>query len=256
MNPSLPKRVVDRAYEEDPEAASAEYGAEFRGDIEVFISREAIDACVENGVTVRAPIDGVTYVGFVDPSGGSSDSMTLAIAHNDAGRVVLDCVAERKAPFAPDSVVIEFSALLKSYRVTTVTGDRYAGEWPRERFHVHGITYRPAEMNRSELYLAFLPLVNSGGVDLLDNARMLSQFINLERRVARSGKDRIDHPPGAHDDIANSAAGAAVLASVVAQKLLITTPFYAGRQSSYGGFGGGVSSGFGSSDWSNTTRFS
>ena len=142
MNPSLSQRVVDRAFEEDPQSAAAEYGAEFRGDIEVFIGREAIDACVESGVTVRAPIDGVTYIGFVDPSGGSSDSMTLAIAHNDAGRVVLDCVAERKAPFAPDSVVIEFSALLKSYRVTTVTGDRYAGEWPRERFHVHGITYR------------------------------------------------------------------------------------------------------------------
>ena len=73
MNPSLPQQVVDRAFEEDPEAASAEYGAEFRGDLEVFVSRDAIEACVANGVTVRAPLEGVTYFGFCDPSGGSNE---------------------------------------------------------------------------------------------------------------------------------------------------------------------------------------
>jgi hypothetical protein len=122
MNPSLSRRVVDRAFEEDPEAASAEYGGEFRGDIAVFVSRDAIDACVTAGVTVRPPIDGVSYFGFVDPSGGSSDSMTLAIAHNERERVVIDCVGERKAPFSPDSVVSEFPATLESYRISMVVG--------------------------------------------------------------------------------------------------------------------------------------
>jgi hypothetical protein len=36
----------------------------------------------------------------------------------------------------------------------------------------------------------------------------VTQLISLERRTSRSGKDSIDHPPGAHDDIANVAAGA------------------------------------------------
>jgi hypothetical protein len=224
MNPTLSQRVVDRAYEEDPEAASAEYGAEFRGDISVFISRDAVDACVSHGVTVRPPLDGVVYFGFVDPSGGSSDSMTLAISHNESGRVVVDAIGERRAPFSPDSVVSEFTELLKSYRVSVVTGDRYAGEWPRERFSAYGITYRPAEMNRSELYLAFLPLVNSGRVDLLDNARMVTQFVGLERRTARSGKDTVDHAPGSHDDVANSVAGAAGLANAPARKIAIMGP--------------------------------
>jgi hypothetical protein len=35
----------------------------------------------------------------------------------------------------------------------------------------------------------------------------------LERRTARSGRDSIDHAPGAHDDIANSVAGALLLAA-------------------------------------------
>ena len=134
--------------------------------------------------------------------------MTLAIAHREGERIVLDCVAERKAPFSPDFVVSEFADTLKAYRISTIVGDRYGGEWPSSRFSVHGVTYRPAELNRSELYLTFLPLVNSGRADLLDNPRLITQFLGLERRTSRAGKDSVDHAPGAHDDIANSVAGA------------------------------------------------
>lgn len=182
------------------------------------------------GVMVRAPIEGVTYFGFVDPSGGSSDSMTMAISHNESGRVVLDCIGERKAPFSPDSVVPEFAETLKAYRIATVVGDRYAGAWPRERFSVHGVTYRTADLNRSELYLAFLPLVNSGRVDLLDSSRMVAQFVGLERRTSRAGKDSVDHAPGAHDDIANAVAGVASLASVVRPPIPIVMPIIIGKE--------------------------
>ena len=212
MNPSLSAGVVERAYADDPEAASAEYGAEFRGDLAVFVSREAIDGATEAGVTVRAPLASVAYVGFVDPSGGSSDSMTLAIAHTEGERVILDFIGERKAPFSPSSVVEEFAGVLKQYRLSTVKGDRYAGEWPREAFGAQGITYRVADLNRSEIYLAFLPLLNSGRAALLDSPRMAAQFIALERRTSRAGKDSVDHPPGGHDDVANAAAGALVAA--------------------------------------------
>jgi hypothetical protein len=58
------------------------------------------------------------------------------------------------------------------------------------------------------LYKEMLPLLNSGKIELLDNQRLIGQLVGLERRTARGGKDSIDHPPGAHDDIANSVAGA------------------------------------------------
>jgi len=49
---------------------------------------------------VHGPVPGVGYAAFVDPSGGSADSMTLAIAHADKdGRAVLDAVRERRPPF-------------------------------------------------------------------------------------------------------------------------------------------------------------
>jgi hypothetical protein len=41
---------------------------------------------------------------------------------------------------------------------------------------------------------------------------MFSQFLGLERRTARGGRDSIDHAPSGHDDIANCVAGALVLA--------------------------------------------
>ena len=81
FNPTLPQAVVDRAYERDPAAASAEYGAEFRRDIESFVALEAIEACVSRGVFERGPVPDVGYHAFADPSGGASDSMTLSVAH-------------------------------------------------------------------------------------------------------------------------------------------------------------------------------
>ena len=41
---------------------------------------------------------------------------------------------------------------------------------------------------------------------------MAAQFVGLERRTARSGKDTVDHGLGGHDDVANAVAGALVLA--------------------------------------------
>jgi hypothetical protein len=46
MNPALSASVVARAYERDAAVASAEYGAEFRSDLEAFASRESVEACV------------------------------------------------------------------------------------------------------------------------------------------------------------------------------------------------------------------
>jgi hypothetical protein len=139
--------------------------------------------------------------------------MTLAIAHQSGDRRVLDAIREVRPPFSPEAVVQEFAALLKAYRLGSVVGDRYGGEWPAERFRVHGITYRPSELNKGEIYLNTLPLLSSRSVELLDIPRLTSQLCSLERRTARGGRDSIDHPPGLHDDVANAAAGALLLAS-------------------------------------------
>jgi hypothetical protein len=207
MNPTFPQRIIDKAMERDPAKASAEYGAEFRNDIESFVAREAVEACVSPGVRERAPVAGATYFAFVDPSGGSADSMTLAIAHVEDKVAMLDVAREVKPPFSPEATVEEFSDLLKQYRVTKLLGDRYAGEWPVEQFKKYGIVYEQAAKPKSDLYRDLLPLLNSVEVDLLDLPAIVSQLCGLERRTARGGRDSIDHAPGGHDDVANAVAG-------------------------------------------------
>jgi hypothetical protein len=215
MNPTVPQDFIDRAYEEDAAVADAELGAQFRRDIQSFVSREVIADCTVPAVEL-APVLGLSYRAFVDPSGGSQDSMTLAIAHDDKDRTVLDALREIRPPFSPESTVADMAVLLRTYRVSQVTGDRYGGEWPREQFRKHGIEYRIADKSKSDLYRDLLPILNSGRIELLDNKRLLSQLLGLERRTGR-GKDSIDHSPGLHDDLANCVAGVAASANLESQ---------------------------------------
>jgi len=201
---------IAKAYEEDPEFASAEYGAEFRSDLADYVDRDIVRGCIDANVYERAwdeakrPI----YYAFVDPSGGSRDSFALAIAHLEGDKGVLDCIREIRAPFAPEKATDDLCVTLKSYRIGKVLGDRYAGEWPREQFTKRGIIYEPTETAKSDMYRDFLPLLNSGRCRLLDHQRMFNQFCQLELRTVRGGRDSVDHPKGGMDDVANAVTGA------------------------------------------------
>jgi hypothetical protein len=124
---------------------------------------------------------------------------------------------------------MDFCQTLTSYGIGTVSGDRYAGEWPREQFSKRNITYRPSERVKSDIYRDMLPILNSRKCQLLDIPRLISQFHGLERRTARGGKDSIDHGPGQHDDVANAVAGALVLASHHVRKMNFHIPMVASR---------------------------
>ena len=208
MNPLIDQRVIDEALERDHASASAEYLAEFRSDIEAFVTREVVEACVSFGILERPRNANTHYQAFVDPSGGSNDAMTMALGHREGDRIVLDLIRERKPPFSPEAVVAEFSETLRRYGVSTVMGDRYAGEWPREQFRKLGIAYRLSEKPKSDLFRDLLPVFNSRRVDLIDSEKLINQLVGLERRVSRGGRESIDHAPHAHDDLANAVAGA------------------------------------------------
>lgn len=208
LNPTLNKETIDHATEEDPSAAESEWFGKFRSDIESYVSREAVSACVVEGRYELPPDKSIHYSAFVDPAGGSGqDSFTMAICHQEKDFKVLDLVREVKPPFSPEQTISDFAKVLKAYGISTVTGDRFGGEFPRELFRGHDIAYKLSAKNKSEIYKELLPMINSGQVLLLDHQKMIDQLCNLERRTARGGRDSIDHPPRAHDDIINSVAG-------------------------------------------------
>ncbi len=112
MNPLVPQEEIDADLERDPARYSAEYLAEFRADIQALVSRDVVEACVSPNIHERPYQRGKVYTAFVDPSGGSSDSMTLAIAHRDGEDAVLDVLRERRPPFSPEDVTREFCQVL------------------------------------------------------------------------------------------------------------------------------------------------
>ena len=136
--------------------------------------------------------------------------MSLCIAHYyyPTQAVVVDLLRWFSPPYTR-----EFSNTLKSYKINTVYGDRYAGSWPAEQFNKFGVKYEPSSKTKSELYVDLLPLVNSARIQLLDISKCNNRLLGLERRTARGGKDLIDHASGRHDDLINAVAGAASIAT-------------------------------------------
>jgi hypothetical protein len=193
---------------------------------------EPVMDAVDRGVSVRSVPPGGAAVAFVDMSGGSSDDAVLAIAHLAAdGSVVLDVVMNQgpPPPFDPRAAVARFAAVLRERGLARVIGDKYAGETFVSDFRQHGIGYELCPLSKHEIYEAFEPLLNAREVRLLDVPSLEQQLLGLLWRG-----NRIDHPAGEHDDYANAAAGALVLAArrpVEPASATIPPPSYVERPS-------------------------
>jgi hypothetical protein len=215
MNPTIDAATIAAAYEDDPAAAASEFGAEFRKDVESLLSIELVNEAVTPGLDALPPMGHLRYAWFFDGASGSSaggDAAAHAIAHREAdGRVVVDRVECVWPPFDPATVVRRFVATARPYSMREITGDAWAGEWPRAAFEGLGIRYRVAEKPKGELYRELLPLFSSRRIGLPDDPVLTKQLLGLERRTTRSGREIIDHGPyrGAHDDMSNVVAGVA-----------------------------------------------
>lgn len=207
MNPTLKQKVVDEALLEDPSAARSEYMAQFRDDIDQYVSRTTVESFVISGRKELLPDRSQRYRAFCDLSGGRRDDATLAIAHRSNKKIVVDFMKRWKPPFSPVQVIAQMSNELRRFRITRVSGDAYAGAFVEEAFKSNRIHYAKSSRNKSELYLEFLPRLNSGEVELLDDDTLVDQLAALERRTRSGGRDLIDHPAGGRDDVANSVAG-------------------------------------------------
>jgi hypothetical protein len=240
MNPTYSKKVIERAKSDDAQAAAAEYDAEFRQDLETYISTEALAGVIVPGRFELPPQKGLSAFAAVDPSGGRNDAMTLSVFYReDSGKIVQAAIRVRRPPFNPSEVVGEFAGVIKSFGLSDVTGDRYSGEWCSSAFEKAGISYRNSDLSKSEIYGEFLPLVMQGRVELLDHKQQIAELRALERRTGR-GRDAVDHPQGCHDDAANVGALGAVLA---ARDELVGAYICHQGGSVYGDDGGGVDGG-------------
>jgi hypothetical protein len=219
LNPTVDPKVIDDALVRDPQAAAAEWLAEWRDDISGFLDGAWIDRAASLEPGELPPRPGIGYHAFLDPSGGRHDAMTLGVAHRDGDRVVIDLVRGRRPPFDPQSVVVEFAELMHAYGISRVPSDRYAGEWVASSFRRFGVTVIPAEKSKSEIYLEAEPLFAQGSIAIPAHRTLLAELRQLERRTHRGGRDTVDHPVAGKDDHANACCGAAWLCGIGVGKL-------------------------------------
>jgi len=223
MNPTYQQSLIDRLIKRDKVKMRAEYMAEFREDVETYLSESEIDAVTVKGAKAYLPVAGTQYFAFCDMSGGRKDAFALSIGHNENGKVIIDRIELRK-PQDPASVCDDFTLVLKYFGLSRLQGDRYAGEWPRSAFRKRGISYEISKLDKNDIYLHFQPIVSMHKVQLLENEVLKNQLMCLERKTRQGGKDAIEHPRGLHDDLANSVAGCAV--SLIKGSTVELTPEY------------------------------
>ena len=140
----------------------------------------------------------------------------LRQGHKEGEKIIQDILRARKGD--PYGIVKEYAELLKKYHCSEVVGDRYSASWVSIAFEREGISYRPSELNKSEIYLEALPYISAGMVELIDNRDLVRELRLLERRRGSSGKDTVDHPKSigggvAHDDMANVTCGVIAIVS-------------------------------------------
>jgi len=103
MNPSFRQSEIDTAMAKDATSAGAEYYSQWLSRVSAAYLDEILNSNICRDRRALPPVHGLSYVGFVDSSGGQHDSMVLAIGHKEKGCVVLDRLVVAKAPFEPSS---------------------------------------------------------------------------------------------------------------------------------------------------------
>lgn len=218
-NPTLSESVIARAMERDPDAARAEFLGEFRTDVSGFIDPKLLMQAVDEGITERPPSPQFEYIAFCDAasgiaSSGDGDRFAVAVGHRDGDVVVIDYCGRWMPPFNASDVTAEVAAIARAYRCHEVISDGFSSGYLRAELLRHGVGHRISEFNKSELYLASLPMLTSRRVRLPDLKFVVDEFAALERKSGSAGHDRID--ARGHEDAANVCAG--VIAQFAAAK--------------------------------------
>lgn len=221
MNMILPKEEFIEEWEYDQDGFDTEYRSNFADSLSNFISSELLDLSVQTGVKFVTPIESkeIKYYASIDAA-FKADRFTFTLVSCRENRVtqhvIMGWEGSKKDPVKAHTVAQYIKNILKNFPVDHVAADQYAFQPLKEIFDQYGVelkeyTFTPTF--KKKIYFNLKKLVHSQQIDLLDHEEQLKEIKALVVEQSATGTIRIGHPPGGHDDYADSTAVATFLAT-------------------------------------------
>ncbi len=212
--PTFEEELADEKAK-DPSSFAAEYGSEYRADMEDYLSVEAVEACVVKGRDTL-PYDGKSvHRAFIDTAGGGGqDSLALCISKTTPTGAAVVRLFEKRPPFDAEDAADTVKKILGEYGITMLYGDNFGGDTWKSMFVKRGLGYSTDTRAATVLYRGFAPVVTGRKVEMLDpdvNATVSRCVNQLTGLIKREAGEKITHANGEHDDLANALAGGVLL---------------------------------------------
>lgn len=220
MNPSFPQETIDDVRRRDPDAAALEYDAAWI-DTETFYYPTMLVRGATRATPLESPpVEGALYRAAWDAATRGNGWTVVVSRRTLEGRVQIAAAREwrgsKQAPLSPRVVIGEIAAMLRPYRVTTVSCDRWSVDALRDTARDAGLTLQERGSDeRDAAYRTLYTLLANEEIELCPHPFVAQDLRGVRKKITPGGV-RIDlarTPDGRHADFAPSVALAAWLAS-------------------------------------------
>jgi len=219
-NTILAEKDFQEEHKLDPVGFATEFRADFVDSISNFILPEFVDLCTFKGATFHPPEPkgtDVVYSAAIDAA-FKGDRFTFTLEGAIGGKikqyVMKDWKGTRKTPVKSSEVAEYIRNVCLQYGISRVHADQFAFQPLREIFEQYGITLMETTFTnkfKKQIYFNLKKLIHNQQLDLLHHEQLLKEIKQLQVEQTSTGTVRIGHPPGGHDDCADSTAIAAFI---------------------------------------------
>lgn len=152
------------------------------------------------------------YVAAMDPA-FRHDDFAFSIFHTTTDGTVVQDLLRVWSPnqrggvrLEPQSILSEIGSICHNWNIGVVYSDQYQLESLQQmaqeyQFSVIGKDF--TGISKSKMYGSLLHLMRTNKIKLLDDSRIVSQLVLLEKKLNAMNQVRISAPQGRHDDIAS-----------------------------------------------------
>ncbi|MCG3175426.1 MAG: hypothetical protein MOGMAGMI_00355 [Candidatus Omnitrophica bacterium] len=219
-NNILGKSEFIEEYQIDPTSFDNEIRANFVDSISNFILPEFVDLAVNRGITFLPPEKEnpeMRYYAAIDAA-FKGDRFTFSVVGYD-GNTVKQFISKgwegtRQVPVKASEVALYIREICKEYDIPKVAADQYSFNPLRELFEQHGVVLVENVFNlnyKKKIFFNLKKLIHDRKIELLDNPLQTKEIKELIVNQTNAGTVRISHPPGGHDDFADSLAIACLI---------------------------------------------